>query len=139
MVASAATIAAPVTPPMMSPLRRRTRDLCAFALGLDALDVLEEHDLVVERDVRAVDGILLRRLPQALAEHLGPDSLGHLAGRCLDSRARGLPCQANSSVGSYFGKSFTHWKYFRRLRSAPTNVPSWNRMFANARVSSCRR
>ena len=53
--------------------------------------------------------------------------------------AAGPVGQANRSVGSNFGNSRTHWKYRRRLRSAPTNVPSLNFMRASARVSSWRR
>lgn len=50
-------------------------------LRFDGLDVLEEDDLVVELDVRAVRGILRGRLPETLPEDLRPDAFGDLARR----------------------------------------------------------
>ena len=51
----------------------------AFGLGFHALDVFEEDGFLLERDVGAVRGILLRGLAQLLPEHFRTEPLGHLA------------------------------------------------------------
>ena len=51
----------------------------AVFVGFHALDVGEVEPFVVQRHVRAVFGILLRRLPEPLAKDLGTHPVRYLA------------------------------------------------------------
>ena len=64
-------------------------------VGLDALDVGEVQTFVVQRDVRAVLGILVGRLTEPLAEHLRSHTVGYLA---LDLFGLGLVHRAHAIV-----------------------------------------
>jgi hypothetical protein len=46
----------------------------------DGLDVLEEHGVVVQTNVRPVAGVLLHGFDEVLAEDLWSDAMGDLAG-----------------------------------------------------------